>query len=406
MELRNFKYIAINAEGKPIKGRIEALNRAICLKYLRAKNYEEIRLTEYKSILSKLDQISFGSIIKTKQLIFFLKQVGALLNAGVKLLPTLELLALQQENRLLRKLFFELYQNVYNGFSFSIALSKRPKEFPNLLVQMVEVGEMSGDLANTISKMADYYDYQMKISTQIKGAIRMPVIYLFFAIVISIGMLLFVFPNITDLFASFEGAKLPAITQFFIDTGQFMAHYALYIFGGLFLIVAFLYILNKKNKAFHYFVSYLLLKLPIFGKLIRMNNQILMANSLAQMMSNGINSMKALNTVRNILSNVVYKNVISKTLIYIEDERPFSKAFEESNFIDPIMAHMISTGERTGDIPKLMENLSSYYSGITELRVEQLKNAIQPILLLLVYAIVGMMILALMLPMLSLGGQI
>ena len=137
-----------------------------------------------------------------------------------------------------------------------------------------------------------------------------------------------------------------------------------------------------------------------------MNNQILIANSLSQMLSNGVNSIKALQTTRGILTNVIYKELILKTLKYIEDGKPFAKAFEESNYIDPIMARMISTGEKTGNIPKLMENLSAYYNGVSEMRIQQLKNSIQPILLLVVYAIVGILILAIMLPMLSLGSQI
>jgi type IV pilus assembly protein PilC len=406
LELRNFKYVAVNSDGKIVRGRIEALNRNVSMKYLQAKNYNVSSLTEYSNFWSKISQLSFGNLLKTKQLIFFLKQLGSLLHAGIVLMPALELLALQQESRLQRKLFFELYQHVYNGLSFSKALSKRPKEFPSMLVQMIEIGELSGDLPDTVLRMADYYENQMKISAGIKGAVRMPLIYLVAAILISIGMLLFVFPSITNLFLSFENVQMPAITQFFLDVGDFMAKYALYLFGGTGLLVALLMIFNKYIAPFHYAVTVFILKLPVFGKLVQMNNQIMIANSLSQMLSNGINSVKALQTMKGLIGNVVYQNLIKKTLAYIEDGKPFSKAFEESNFIDPIMSKMIATGERTGDVPALMHNLAVYYNGISQLRVEQLKNAIQPILLIVVYAIVGVMILAIMLPMLSLGSQI
>lgn len=406
MQLRNFKYIAINNDGKTIKGKMEALSKSVCVKYLQAKNYKVKSITEYKNILTYLEQITIGRLIKPKQLVFFLKQLGSLLNSGVKLLPALELLSLQQENKNIRKLYFELYQQVYNGNLLSNGMAKRPKEFPNLLIQMTKVGELSGELAETILKMAEYYESQMKLSSEIKGATRMPLIYLGAAIVISIGMLLFVFPNITGLFAAFEGAELPGITQFFIDTGDFFQAYAILIFGGIAIISAAFYFLNKYNKKFHYVVKLGLLKLPVFGSLIQMTNQILIANSLSQMLSNGIHSMQALETTRDILEHDVYKALITKTLDYLQDGKPFSKAFEESAYIDPIMAKMIATGEKTGDIPKLMANLSEYYNGISEIRIQQIKNSLQPILLILVYAIVGVMILAIMLPMLSLGTQI
>lgn len=116
--------------------------------------------------------------------------------------------------------------------------------------------------------------------------------------------------------------------------------------------------------------------------------------------------MKALKTLKDLMKNVIYNELITKTMAYIEDGNPFYKSFAESEFIDPIMVKMIQTGEQSGDIPKVMTNLADYYNGVSEMRVNQIKNAIQPILLILVYALVGVMILAIMLPMLSLGTQI
>ncbi len=398
--------MATNADGKQVRGRIEALNRSVCLKYLQTKNYKVSSVKEYKSIISKLDRISFGSSLKSKQLIFFLKQLGSLLKAGVNIVQALELLSLQQDNRVHRKLYFELYQQLYNGFSFSKALSRRPKEFPNLLVQMIEVGELSGNLPDAVIDMANYYEKQIKISNDIKGAIRMPVIYLIATLLIAAGMLIFVFPNITDLFLSFEDAELPGITQFFLDAGNFTANYALFIFGGLAILVLTIWGLNRYVKSVHRAFTVMMLKFPIVGPLLQMNNQIMIANSLSQMLSNGINSLKALQTIRNFIKNTVYRELLTKTINYIEDGKPFSKSFTESPFIDPIMSKMIATGERTGDIPKLMENLAGYYNGVSELKVAQIKNAIQPILLIIVYLMVGVMILAIMMPMLSLGSQI
>lgn len=406
MELRNFKYVALDADGKTVKGRVEAVNRMVCTKFLETKRYEVLSITEYKSVLARLNNVSIGSVLKPKHLVFFLKQLGALLNAGVKLLPALEILSLQQENRQHRKLYFEIYQQVYNGITFSHSLSRHPNEFPKLLVSMVEVGELSGELGDTIIKMALHYENQQKLTQQIKSAVRMPLIYLGAALLIATGMLLFVFPNMETLFSQFGDAKLPGITQAFINIGDFMANNAFIIFGSIAVAIIAFMIALKRSKAFHRGFSVFKLRVPVIGQLIQMNNQILIANTLAQMMSNGINSLKALQTVKNVVNNEIFKEVVQKTLDNIEDGKPFSKAFEESQFIDPIMAKMIATGERTGDIPKLMENLSEYYNNISEMQVEQLKGAIQPILLLLIYLIVGSMIMAIMLPMLMLGTQL
>ena len=406
MKIRNYKYLAINEGGKQVKGRIEAINRGACTKLLQTKNYEIKSLVEYRNILTDLSQITIGKSFKTKQLIFFLKQLGSLLTAGVSIIEALELLSLQQDKNIMKRIYFELYQQIYNGLSFSRALANRPKEFPKLLIQMIEIGEISGNLDSTVLKMGDYYEKQAKLTSEIKGVIRMPIIYMIATAIISIGMIIFVFPNIADLYLSFGDAELPFITKMFIDLGEFMSKYALIIFGGIAISVITILLLNKYVKAFHYWIVKAGLKLPIFGKLIQMNNQIIIANSLSQMLSSGVRASKALQTISHFIPNVIYRDLMLKTLKYIEDGSPFSKSFEENKYIDPVMAKLIATGEKTGDIPGLMKNLALYYNGVSELRVEQLKNSLQPILLMFVYAIVGVLIIAIMMPMLTLGGQI
>jgi type II secretory pathway component PulF len=224
--------------------------------------------------------------------------------------------------------------------------------------------------------------------------------------VIAAGMLVFVFPNITALFVAFDNAKLPAITQFFIDAGNWTATYGIYLFAIVIILIVTIVSLNKFLPQFRYKFSEFLIQFPIFGSLIQMENQILIANSLSQMLNNGVMVNRALHSIKTFTKNVVYHDMLTKTLEYVEDGKPFSKGFEECRFIDPIMARMIATGERTSEVPKLLRNLSEYYNGITDIKVEQIKAAVQPVLLIVVYVIVGVMILAVMLPMISLGSQV
>jgi type II secretory pathway component PulF len=406
MKLRNFKYTAINKEGKPVKGKIEAINRQICLKYLSSKNYNDIKIKEYSNLYTTLNNITIGKLLKTKDLIFFLKQLGSLLNSGINILTALELLALQKEKRNLRVVYFQLYYDVYNGFSFSQALAKRPKDFPKLLVQMIEIGEMSGDLPKMVLDIADYYDRQTKITAGIKSAIRMPIIYMAVTLMVAVGMIIFVFPNFTNLYESFDNAELPGITQFFLDVSDFVMNNGLYILLGLLSIASIVVLLNRLSPKIHHGLVIILLNLPVVGKLIQMHNQIMIANGLSQMLSNGVNPLNALKTIYSLLNNTVYKEIIKKNIDYIEDGLPFAKAFEESQYIDSVMSKMIATGEQTSDIPNLMVNLSKYYGDISDIRIEKLKNTLQPVLLLFVYGILGIMILAIMLPMIALGGQI
>jgi type IV pilus assembly protein PilC len=180
----------------------------------------------------------------------------------------------------------------------------------------------------------------------------------------------------------------------------------LYILLGLLSIASIVVLLNRLSPKIHHGLVIILLNLPVVGKLIQMHNQIMIANGLSQMLSNGVNPLNALKTIYSLLNNTVYKEIIKKNIDYIEDGLPFAKAFEESQYIDSVMSKMIATGEQTSDIPNLMVNLSKYYGDISDIRIEKLKNTLQPVLLLFVYGILGIMILAIMLPMIALGGQI
>ncbi len=406
MQLRNYKYTATNSKGKLIKGYVETINRNTCIKYLESKNLKVKTLVDKTNFFTKLNQIVINNILSKKQLVFFLKQLGALLKAGIDIVSALELLALQQDNRHQRRLLFELNQSLYNGFSFSESLAKHPKEFPKMLVQMMEIGELSGNLPETILKMADYYEKQMKLASSIKSAVRMPLIYLGITILIAVGMFLFVFPNISLLFVSLDNAQLPPVTVFFLNVSEFFGKNSFSMLLILVFLIILFYLLYKYEPRSRRVMNIIVLKSPIFGQLVEIYNQIIIANSLAQMMANGVNTLLALKTIKELLKNDIYKEILQKTTDYIQDGQPFSKAFQESEFIDPVMSKMISTGETIGDIPNLMMNLAEYYNDISEMKVEKLKNAIQPILLVIVYSIVGLLLIAIMLPMLSLGEQI
>lgn len=406
MEVRNFKYVAYDYKGKEVKGEMEAINRSFCVKFLQAKNLQVKSVIEYKNWLTKLNQITVGGILPPKQLVFFLKQLGALLSSGITLLNALELLSLQQDKGIVRRLYFELYQYVYSGFTLSKAMEQRPNEYPELLVQMVEIGEISGELSKTILEVAAYYENQMRMRSQIQGALRMPLIYLVAALLIAAGMLAFVFPNITALFVAFDNAELPGITKFFIAIGDWVLAYGVYVAVGFVMLIIGFLVLLRFSPIFKYKFSEFLIKIPIFGSLIQMENQILIANSLSQMLNSGVMVNKALHSIQSFTKNIVYNDMLKKTLDYVEEGKPFSKGFEECKYVDPIMARMIATGERTSEVPKLLTNLAQYYNGVTDIRVEQIKATIQPVLLIVVYTIVGVMILAVMLPMISLGSQV
>ncbi len=406
MNLHHYQYEAINARGKKVKKGMDAVSKLEVVEYLTAKNYQVISLKEVNHIFTKLNSINVNNVLPRKQLVFFLKQFSSLIHAGFTLTDAVKSLALQQDNKYQRRLLFDIYESLLNGDSFSTALKRYPKEFPQMLVKMIEISELSGHLAETMLEMSAYYEKQIKTRSEIIGTIRMPLIYLGITILIAIGMVLFVFPNISDLFSSFEDAELPGITVFFLAASDYINLHFLNILLIIIGLVVIIYLANKYIDAFNKAMSISLLELPIFGQLVKMYNQILIANTLSQMLSHGIQALSALLSIRGLLRNRIYKKLIDETIVNITNGEKLSKSFTKSEWIDPIMAHMIETGESTGDLPSLMKNLSEYYNDVSDLRIERIKASLQPILLIFIYTFIAIMLLAVMLPMLSLSGQI
>ncbi len=406
MNLRHFKYEAYHEDDRRVTGSFDAVSQLECIEYLKLKKLKVTKLTETKSIITRLNGITIDRILSKKQLVFFLKQFSSLIDAGFSLTKGLKTIALQQDNKYIRRLYFDIYEKLENGETFSNALKSHPKEFPQMLIQMMEIAEFSGNIAKTMLEMSLYYEKQIRTKTQITNTVRMPIIYLLITLVIAVMMVAFVFPNIEELFLSFENAELPAITVFFLNTSQFFENYGLTVFLLLIVFILGLYVLKRYIKDFDYLISKSILKMPVFGELLRMYNQILIANTLSQMMSNGVRSLQALISTKGLVNNLVYKDLIDETITNIKNGDKFSKSFLNSEYVDPIMTNMIETGENTGELPDLMYNLSNYYDEMSQIRIDKIKNSLQPILLVIVYSIIGIMLLAVMLPMLSLSGEI
>lgn len=401
-KMRSYKYICIDSQGKRVKGSMDATNKGVCLRYLEGKRMEVLSCVEYSNILTKLNQLNVGAVINQKNLLFFLKQLGSLLTSGIKLIDALELLALQQENKAVRRILFIVHQEVYNGNKFSDVLQMYPKDFPSMLISMVQVGEMTGELGQVIKSTADYMETQANLQKQIKGAIRSPLMYFLMAVAVTVAMLLFVFPSIESSFAAF-GADLPGITKFFMKLEQIIKTKGLIVLAVVAAIIVLYLIAHKKSEKFRMAMAKFTIKIPLIGTLIQMQNQIAIANSLAQLMSRGVTATDSLAVTKKVVKNPIYTKLLDDAYDNVVDGKSFAKAFEESMYIEPTMSRMIATGEKTSEIPRLLMNLSTYYNDVSEVQVKAIKATLQPFMMLFVYALVLMLMLAIMLPQLQLG---
>ena len=407
MKIFDYRYRARRLkDGKIVKGMTEAPNKNMVDKFLQEQGLKPIEIYQQKTTFGDLSRISFGKVLKERDLIFYLKQMSSLLGAGVKLNEASEILATQQTNKNIRRILYGIYFEVNSGQTLAESYAEYPNDFPQILVSMVQVGERTGDLKTTLKDIVKYFESQYRLKTSIKSTLMMPAIYLVVGLMVAVFIMVFVMPNFESMFDSVDGVKMPAITQFFMDTGDFITEsWYVLLFGGASFIT--LFILSKKRFVkFQIFLSYIAIKMPIIGSVVQMNNLSRIASTLSQMLNNHVALQDSLATTYDTINNRIYKDLIVQAQKNVNNGDYMSLAFEGHYAVEVVFSRMVSVGERTGDLGKMLKNLSAFYDEDSDVKIERLKKGLEPILLIFIFTLVVIMLLAVMLPSLSFTEQV
>ena len=407
--MKNFKYTAVNEKGKTVKGQAQGTTKSMVERFLELQNMSVVSVEEHNTFLTRLQNMTVGASFKPQVLSFYLKQLGALLGAGQKLIDCLEMLAAQQKGAAVKRICFILYQEVYNGSKLSKAFELFPADFPPIVIAMTEAGEATGELADVLLRTVEYMDNQRRLNGSIKKAIRKPVLYLVGSLVVAVAMTLMVFPQFMSLFEGLGdgSAKMPIFTQIFIEFLAFLKSPWGWGTGILIVVLIIVYIaLNKTSPKFRRGKMLFFLKVPGFGKLIQMNQQIIISSTLAQLMGRGVGATEALEVTKKVTTNPIFQDLLEEAHTNVVQGKGFAKAFSESVYIDPIMKRMIETGEKTSQIPQLLASLDGYFNEVADVKVAQITKTIQPVVMLFVYAIVMALLMAIMLPQLTLATSV
>ncbi len=272
--------------------------------------------------------------------------------------------------------------------------------FPQFLIKMSTVGEATGTLKDVLENMAKYYEKRNKTAKAIKGALFMPVVYLVLTFLVAIALMLFVIPNFQSMFDSL-GGDLPLATQIFIAMSDFVKTNALYILLGIILVITLFSLGMKKNKSFKNTINTMILKMPKFGLLVRLSVMTNILNTLSQLLENSIRTQDALKITRDTIDSYTYQKILTECLENVENGMKMSYAFDNHWAVEPVVPKMISIGEKSGEINTMLENLANFYSDNVDSQVEMLKKTVEPVLLMLVYGVIGIMMFAILMPMLT-----
>lgn len=399
-----FKYVAKSPEGNIIKGYFPAYSKVEVHSFLLSEGNEVYSIETNKWIqqLHPADVNSKSNKIKTKDLIFFITQLSTYIKAGIPLVESLKILSRQYKNANYQRIFRSLIYELSMGASLSDAMDKQGVAFPKLLINMVKVSEMTGELPEALDDMAEYYTEIDRTRKQMITALTYPAIIFVVAIAAIIFIMVWVVPRFVTIYSSMEGAELPGITQFVLNASKFLQEKWLWLILGISLFILIFVYMYKNIKSFRTFIQYVMMHLPIIGQVVIYNEVTMFTKTFASLLAHNVfitDSMEILNKISN---NEIYKSLILDTITNLAKGEKISLAFN-NHWAFPVPAYeMIVTGEKTGQLPEMMDKVAKYYQELHANSVTRIKTFVEPIMILFLTVIVGGIILSIVIPMFNL----
>jgi type IV pilus assembly protein PilC len=392
----NYFYEAINGEGKKVKGYHRSGNKQTAIQELRAKNLLLREVKEKQPSILERD-ISFGPLVKPEHFVFFCRQFATLIRSGIEIETALSILIDQSPTKRLREALAEVADRIRNGHSLSKSFAEHPKIFPEMFVNMIAAAEISGGLEDTLLRLAVHYEKEHKTVKQIKSALVYPVIVTIVAIGVVIFLLLNVVPVFTNMFAD-QGAELPIVTKIVVGASDLVVQlWWIILLLPIILFIAFRMFINTDQG--RYSVDLVKFRIPLFGAIFRKAAIARLTRTLSSLMTSAVPVLQALELTEKVVNNQVYVKVLRQARIALQQGKSLSQPLADSKQFPAIVTQMIQIGEETGQMDAMLEKVSESFENDVEQSVERLKSTIEPVMLLIVSALVGFIVIAVMTPM-------
>jgi type IV pilus assembly protein PilC len=347
----------------------------------------------------------FGGV-PLKDLVIFTRQFSTMIDAGLPLVQCLDILASQSDNRTMKEILFQVKESVEGGSTFAEALRKHPKVFDDLYVNLVAAGEVSGILDTILSRLAVYIEKNMKLRKKVKGAMVYPVCILIVALTVLLVLLYYVIPVFKKMFEDFGSrAVLPGPTQGLINLSDFMRANYYFVFGGLAGIIIGTHYFKKWPKG-RYLWDKAMLKLPLFGTLLRKVAVAKFTRTLGTMVSAGVPILDALNIVARSAGNKIIEEGVMYTREKITEGKTMAAPLAETGVFPGMVVQMIAVGENTGALDQMLGKIADFYDEEVDVAVDALTSLMEPLMLVLLGGMVGYFLIAMYLPIFSLASAV
>tara|TARA_Y100000590_G_scaffold433207_1_gene550012 strand:- start:3983 stop:5203 length:1221 start_codon:yes stop_codon:yes gene_type:complete len=400
-----YDYKAYTPNGKVKKGIVEADTQKSARQKLKKQH---LMVTEMKTRTSSSSSssgsrgFSFGGGVGVKDVALMTRQLASLIKANIPLVDALGALVDQIDHPKLKFVLSQVKQEVNEGISLAKSMGKHPRIFDHIFINMVEAGEQSGTLGLVLLRLADLKEAQMRLRSKVIGGMMYPVLMIFVAVSMMLGIFTFVIPKLAKIFESMN-KPIPATTQFVMDISDIIVGYWYLLGAGAFLCV-FLFKTYIQTKSGRYRWDRIKLKAVLFGPLLRMIAVTRFSSTMSTLLSSGVPIVACLNISKNLVGNVHIANAIETARENITEGQSIADPLKKSGEFPPLVIHMISIGEKTGELPEMLGNVASTYEEQVNTKIETMTGLIEPLMIIMMGGMIGFIVLSIFLPLMELNN--
>lgn len=396
-----YKWVGETKKGKTIRGELEAADEKIARLQLKRRNLKIKKIKEKPKDL--FANVSFMQPkITSKDLVIFTRQFSTMIDAGLPLVQGLTILAEQMENKTFKGILREVVTDVEGGASLAEALQKHPKVFDSLFVNLVAAGEVGGILDTILQRLATHIEKAQKLKARIKSAMTYPAIVVAIAILVISVIMIFVIPVFESMFADF-GSALPLPTQIVVNISRFTKGNVHYMIGGL-IVLVIVFKRFKSTKAGRKKVDIIMLKLPVFGTLLKKVAVASFTRTLGTMIASGVPIITAMEIVAKTSGNVVLEEVVLDVRSSIAEGQPIAEPLSENDIFPNMVVQMIGVGEAAGALETMLEKIADFYDDEVDAAVDALTSMLEPLLMVFLGGTIGGLVVAMYLPIFGMAA--
>jgi type IV pilus assembly protein PilC len=433
-----FRYVAMDPKGREVEGMIDADNEARALAAIKEKGLFPTSVTDLSggrgakkplrgmassktpggqaparkggmNIEIKMPSFMgsmFQAKVTSKQIMLFTRQLATLADAGLPLLKGLHVLQRQEKTPAFRAALQGMAESVESGSTFAESLAQFPRIFTPFYMNMVRAGEASGALQAILIRLAEFMEKSQKIKNKVKGAMVYPLVVMVMAVAIVAVLMVYVIPKFKAIFDDLlQGRSLPILTEMVIGTSNFIAQ-RWYIGLGLIIVVVVAFKSMSKTEKGRQALDRMKLRMPIFGSLVRKTAISNFSRTLGTLLTGGVPILQALNIVREVTNNAVLSKAVVQVHDSVKEGETIVVPLEASGVFPSMVVSMIQVGEETGALPEMLMKIAETYDDEVDTAVEALTSVIEPIMIIFLAVVVGTIVIAMFLPLISIIGNL